>query len=587
MYNKRLEEIPLNELVPNRFQPRIHFNEEKIEDLAKSIVHYGVLEPIIVRELGGKYEIIAGERRFKASKLAGKSTIPAIVVDFNDKESIELALLENMQRQELTAIEEAIAYRRILDMGQITQEELAKKMGKSQPAIANKMRLLALDDETQDALINHKISERHARSLLKLIGTGKELEMLNRIISERLTVRDTDREIAKIMEKKENYSTRNKDNSFIKPDDFLPKKESKEVSLIDDIDLAIAKIEENLTKINERKGENTFMDIEKIMQEAQDINAKEEPKDLNKFVTTPSPYDTILGNIEQPVNDIADIMDIGQPAEQNKFVNFVEPEEKEEPKEEPQPVANFDSVFNSTFDIPTLKEPSISETKIQNVTPLEPTYSSPMESINLETIPEEEKAPEEIEEIFVESPIYDKSVTSNAVFINEPTMNSIQTPVNSMDYTINQQDIELPVSSEIELPTGEVMSEIPEFTSTIAESAPNFENNVPENSTSDDITNFKLDETPVYTVSRDEEKVNIPEKPTAISYNTIESLDLDEEKNVQNEFSTDTKINENNFSKVLEIIKNCSEQIKELGYEVNTNEFDLENLYQVTIVVNK
>lgn len=232
MHGKRLEDISINEIMPNRFQPRIHFDEDKIESLAKSIIKYGVLEPIIVRPLNGKYEIIAGERRFKASKLAGKATIPAIIVEYNDKESIELALLENIQRQELTAIEEAIAYRRILDMGYITQEELAKKTGKSQPTIANKMRLLSLDDETQDALINHKISERHARSLLKLTGTGKEVSMLNRIIKERLTVRQTDEEIMKVLNTSEKDAVKSINSS---EDNGLPKKEK--VSTFVPIDL--------------------------------------------------------------------------------------------------------------------------------------------------------------------------------------------------------------------------------------------------------------------------------------------------------------------------------------------------------------
>ena len=184
---------------PHKRQPRIHFDEVKLNELAESIRKYGLIQPIIVRQIGTKYEIIAGERRFKASTLANKETIPAIIVNLSDRDSEEIALLENIQREDLTPIEEAVSYKRILDAGYITQEELAKKIGKSQSAIANKIRLLNLDDTVQDALLNGKISERHARSLLKIHKLDDQVTMLNRIISERLTVKMTDKEIEKLL----------------------------------------------------------------------------------------------------------------------------------------------------------------------------------------------------------------------------------------------------------------------------------------------------------------------------------------------------------------------------------------------------
>ena len=161
-------ELNLNDILPNRFQPRIKFNEDAIIELSESIKEHGVIQPIIVRPIGDKYEIIAGERRYKASVLAGKDTIPAIISDFNDKDSAEIALIENVQRRDLSPIEEAISYKKILDMDYLTQEQLAIKLGKSQSAVANKIRLLNLCDEVQEALMEDKISERHARSLLKL-----------------------------------------------------------------------------------------------------------------------------------------------------------------------------------------------------------------------------------------------------------------------------------------------------------------------------------------------------------------------------------------------------------------------------------
>ena len=205
--NRKVVELPLDDVLPNRFQPRIKFNEESINELAESIKEHGVIQPIVVRPVGDRYEIIAGERRYKASTLAGLTTIPAIITDLNDKDSAEVALIENVQRQDLTPIEEAISYKKILDMGYLTQENLAEKLGKNQSTVANKLRLLNLDEEVQEALLNEKISERHARSLLKLSDYSDQVKLLNRIIDERLTVRKTDEEINKMLNDREDLQT--------------------------------------------------------------------------------------------------------------------------------------------------------------------------------------------------------------------------------------------------------------------------------------------------------------------------------------------------------------------------------------------
>ena len=146
----------LDDIIPNRFQPRQVFDEKALKELAVSIKEHGVIQPIIVRNIGNKYEIIAGERRYKASALAGLTKIPAIVRNLDDKESSKVALLENLQRKNLNPIEEARTYQKILELDQMTQEELAKTMGKSQSAVANKLRLLSLSDDVQDALLKEK-----------------------------------------------------------------------------------------------------------------------------------------------------------------------------------------------------------------------------------------------------------------------------------------------------------------------------------------------------------------------------------------------------------------------------------------------
>lgn len=196
--SKEIHILKLDDILPNRFQPRIVFDEAAINELTESIKQYGVIEPIIVRKVADKYEIIAGERRYKASVLAGKDTIPAIITDLNDKDSAEIALIENVQRQNLTPMEEAVSYRKILDMGYMNQSQLAEKLGKTQSTIANKLRLLNLTDTVQEALLQERISERHARSLLRL-PNDKQDDMLDKIIKNRMTVRKTDEEINKIL----------------------------------------------------------------------------------------------------------------------------------------------------------------------------------------------------------------------------------------------------------------------------------------------------------------------------------------------------------------------------------------------------
>ena len=195
--------LRLDDIIPNRFQPREVFDENGLQELSDSIKEHGVIQPVIVRQLGDKYELIAGERRTKASALAGMTTIPAIIKDMDDKESAKVSLLENLQRKNLSAIEEARTYKRILELDNMTQEDLARTMGRSQPMVANKLRLLSLPEEVQEALMKNQISERHARSLLTLKDKKDQLMFLERIKQERLTVRELDAELKKFKEDQE------------------------------------------------------------------------------------------------------------------------------------------------------------------------------------------------------------------------------------------------------------------------------------------------------------------------------------------------------------------------------------------------
>ena len=179
--------VRVDEIIPNRFQPRLSFNEAELKELAESIKMHGIIQPLVLRRIGDKFEIIAGERRHKAAMLAGLQTVPAVIMNMDDKQSAEVAVVENLQRKNLTAIEEAQSYKKILDMGYLTQDELAVRMGVTQPTIANKLRLLNLTEPVKQALLNNQISERHARSLLAITDPNTQIAMLNRIITERLT----------------------------------------------------------------------------------------------------------------------------------------------------------------------------------------------------------------------------------------------------------------------------------------------------------------------------------------------------------------------------------------------------------------
>ncbi len=247
--------IKLDDIIPNRFQPREVFDEQALKELAVSIKEHGVIQPIIVRQVDNKYEIIAGERRYKASTMAGLTKIPAIVKNLDDKESSKVALIENLQRRDLTPIEEARTYQKILELeDEMTQEQLAATMGKTQSSVSNKLRLLALPEEVQDALLNEKISERHARSLLQIQDKDKQDEWLDRIINERLTVRSLDKEIKEYM-KEEN----NMDNNEIKDEVIeTPQEEIKEEAVETNVtEKPIEEVKEEVTE-----SENTPKDDE-------------------------------------------------------------------------------------------------------------------------------------------------------------------------------------------------------------------------------------------------------------------------------------------------------------------------------------
>ena len=191
--NEGVVELNIEELRPNPYQPRRVFDEQALNELAESIKEHGVFQPIIVKKSIKGYEIVAGERRFRASKLAGKTTIPAIIRDFTDEQMMEIALLENLQREDLTVIEEAAAYQKMLTALNLTQEELATKVGKSRSHITNILGLLNLPENVQRMILNHELTMGHARVLSKLSDDQKIREIADKIVKENLTVRATEK----------------------------------------------------------------------------------------------------------------------------------------------------------------------------------------------------------------------------------------------------------------------------------------------------------------------------------------------------------------------------------------------------------
>lgn len=198
---EEIQEISIVNITPNRYQPRTVFDDARIEELALTIRTHGLIQPIVVRQYeDDKYEIIAGERRFRAATKLGWEKVPAIIKNLNDTETASVALIENLQREELTAIEEAVAYQKLIELHNLTQEALAQRLGKGQSTIANKLRLLKLPEEIKGALLEKSITERHARALIPLKNEELQLKVLQEIVEKQLNVKQTEERIAKLLE---------------------------------------------------------------------------------------------------------------------------------------------------------------------------------------------------------------------------------------------------------------------------------------------------------------------------------------------------------------------------------------------------
>lgn len=615
----KLAVINIDDIFPNRFQPRLKFDEEKLSELSDSIRKYGVIQPIVVRPVNGKYEIIAGERRYKASMMAGRTTIPAVIVNLSDRDSEEIALLENIQRQQLSPIEEAVSYKRILDMGYITQDELAKKLGKAQSTIANKVRLLNLDDEVQEALLENKISERHARSLLRLSDKADQVKMLHRIINERLTVKMTDNEIAKLKEEKNKQV-----NKQVQTDD------NNIESLFGD----------------EERGSN-MMDIDKIMREAQDINAPaSEKKDLSGLMkqdanTPVSPIITSEEPKQEPVR------------EDGKFVNFSQIKDPEPVKPTPTPVSGgvtFDSMFHQEPSIavptptPAVSTPAesmqngsqVSTPTMQTGSPVEPVQSqgpTPVNSsqsssgIGMAVADALKKFNTQVpnNEPIAASPSMDQVPPVNSAPINEvqaTPVNLGQTPVQSepsMQNQMVQPQSVAPTPASVNMnsfgnsnvSSNETFNTSPNVTSEspVMEpqmnqgyvTSPSYNEQVmsPVNETAQ-VNPMPVNQLPVNEVQATPVNMGTENSamPTYDNVNNIPDTTIYQERPVSDASTMASSMaepvkvapapqNNAHFAQVVRLIRDCANEIGKYGYKVNLDELDLGNKYQVSFTIDK
>lgn len=601
--------LKLDDILPNRFQPRIKFDEEALNELSQSIKEHGVLSPITVRPLGNKYEIVAGERRYKAATMAGLTDIPAMVINMTDKESAEIALIENVQRKDLTPIEEAISYKKIFDMNiGISQEMLAKKLGKSQSAIANKLRLLNLSDEVQEALLENKISERHARSLLRIKDKRLQNDLLEKIIKERLTVRRTDEEIINMLSNNKdieildfedqntpirNEKINNPLNRFEslynlpktpiiedKEDEFIPNipdVTSNEVPPFKDIEFSNinnSKIEDESKQVpvDNPTINPGFLDIDKIEKEASDINAKPNKLSLEELLRMPNnPTQTSNENVFSPINS-------------NRFFTMVEDEDDS---------GNTNVRFESNNEL----EKSIDDSK--NLT-------SDFE-FNGKFIPQEESLFEKLDK---EEPLEKSQLSgfNNEIFNNPSNLNNDILGNNHLNENKESNNINSfdsfnfdnsfsdknPVNEGNLGPQNLFESEPIDYSKNINLKPENIFSNGP-------IGEFELPKNDIVEDVEINEEIPIIQeeiKPVPPMGYTIEQQNstsdyvpvydfLDEKDEVVEEKHDNSKYGAADLKTIINTIRKCAETIEKYGYIIDTEEFDFEDMYQVIFKIEK
>jgi ParB family transcriptional regulator, chromosome partitioning protein len=234
---EEVTKLPIEQITPNRFQPRTVFDDEKIEELSRTIHTHGVIQPIVVRPYEDGYEIIAGERRYRAMKKLNWTEVPAIIRHLNDKETASIALIENLQREELTAVEEALAYQQLLELHSLTQEALAQRLGKGQSTVANKLRLLKLPQFVQTAILNRELSERHARALIAIKDEQLQMQLIEATKENDWNVRQLEQQIQILL-------------APLEPEEKPKKEKPLRKAISKDVRIALNTIKQSLTMVS-------------------------------------------------------------------------------------------------------------------------------------------------------------------------------------------------------------------------------------------------------------------------------------------------------------------------------------------------
>ncbi len=635
--NKEVVLLNIKDILPNRFQPRIVFDDKEITELADSIKEYGVIQPIVVRKIADKYEIIAGERRYKASKVAGKTTIPAIITDLNDKDSAEIALIENVQRSNLTPIEEAISYKKILDMGYLSQSDLALKLGKTQSTIANKLRLLNLSEDVQEELLKGKISERHARSLLRLSKEEQE-KMVKRIIEERLTVRRTDEEINKILHPEEE-SEKKKIIKYILDDNENKEEKGNEImenqEAIGSFNIPNTPIinsnDNNLSQNNESSSESMstvpFSPITSI-EPATSINSEAStnsipsventnnvaPQDGFNPFSTPAPMSPVempsQPTVETPIEVAPPVMPTVAPQNMENTNNVnTNPGSNVDPTN-PEPVSGgkFFNMFSET------------ENNANNFNG-DSSMTSPSMSTPVTSIPTSNS--NDASSIFSSSPSIVSNTAEPSSTVEAPTENiegqtpfSVSSPTSSVIETAPVSPVEMPSQPTVETPIEVAPPVMPTVAPQNVENTQNtasvpspFDVNLEQTSPvsiAPDTSN-----TPTEPISIDTVSTTTPEEipdTTSVNMTPLQTYRLNDDQTFENSSVVELgtfggtraeepvlqplRVEENkqpkaSMKEVINAIRECSKNIENMGYEIDTDEMDLQDSYQVTFKIMK
>lgn len=593
--------LNLDDVLPNRFQPRITFDEKAIMELTESIKEHGVIQPIVVRRVADKYEIIAGERRYRASVLAGKKSIPAILADLNDRDSAEVALIENVQRQDLTPIEEAISYKKILDMGYLNQVDLANKLGKTQSTIANKLRLLNLCDEVQEALMKEKISERHARSLLKLNKEQQKI-MLSKIISERLTVRKTDEEIEKMLNNssddgeekvKENNIEENKGESKMNNNSQDTNNLNVQSSPIFP-GFATTNIEESQPINFNTQNKMPEQQVIETPTEIQQNNITNNAENISNVEQTITPdYSNIFGQVqnnEPSQNNIPEPTNVfGTQQSSDVKVNSLQPEfnnvEQPQPIEEsPTPEENkFFGLFNNSnlneqtpnvFNQPVVEQSQPTNYNTQNNT---------AESTNIFGTQQIEEPINNVQQNSILSTQNIPNIEQPSIQEQNKDMNNIFTQISNQQQNIEPQNnliqpevaVEKPTSFEPIQPVIEPQVESNKIEPVIQPAIEelNFDEEIKpvQPSTLDDNQNFNNQNSQILSQSSSPVAIITPKE--------IPELQPIMPEQEQTKYGT--------INDMINIIRDSIDRVESNGYIVDSDEMDLQNSYQIVITIQK